>query len=221
MKLGAEGEVERLVSEWGFVLRQFNRGRPPSRAHLHRLLVEPGMPEWATPQERQLVRRTLDQGPGVRTIPEPEDWFLFGILTPQQAQALFELWALHAELAAYSAAAPGGSRTSIRTNCLVDAAQLNERMKGMDLITGGHSAQELEAIWRELCQSVSVDLRYVESRGTWKVRSPKEQARNIVARRHHVSPETLKTWERGFKDSPEWVKGGAVFGMLGISPPTR
>lgn len=48
--------------------------------------------------------------------------------------------------------------------------------------------------------------RYVPSRGTWRVSSPKEEARRVVAKQWGRSPATLEEWERNIR---QWSKESA------------
>lgn len=41
-----------------------------------------------------------------------------------------------------------------------------------------------------------VKLRWIESRGVWRIKAPKVQALRLVARRYYVSPATVEGWER-------------------------
>jgi hypothetical protein len=49
--------------------------------------------------------------------------------------------------------------------------------------------------WRWL-QCGGVVLRYIKSRGVWRVKEPKQRALELVAARYNIEPATLRDWER-------------------------
>ena len=185
---------ERHSSEWGHVFRLLAEGRSPSRAWLARLLVDPGIPAWATPEEREAVKRTVGR-PGKRTT-EPKDpddpwhWERFGRWSADQAGALMDLLHLKYELAEYETDDDGPcsdrwTRT-IQTECLLPL-----------------DSESLEA------EAVEIVLRRIRSRQVWRVHEPKVQALKIVAKRYGIAPDTLEGWERQFRESSDWL--GQVF----------
>lgn len=175
-------------SEWGYVFRQIAKGRSLSRKHLARLLCRPGpgIPAWATPEERRAIYSILVDGPGGTPFREPDDFGLFGEFSGKQASALMDLFSLYHVLDVYETTEPGPVKRELPVDCLLPFPE-----RGRD--------GEVVWTWTE---SIEVRLRYIEAHGRWVVRSPKGQAQEIVAKRYSVSPETLKDWERAFRESP-------------------
>jgi hypothetical protein len=170
-------------TEWDYVFRRMAEGRAPSREHLARLVALPGIPGSATEEQRKAVYRILKDGPGEKPFPEPDDWELFGEYSARDGLAYMDLLHLHNELAEFATSEPGPSRRAI----------------------------VVESLSSEGPEPVTIQLRYVKGRGEWRVRDPRGQAREIVARRYCMSPATLADFERRFRTGPRYGKLGQVF----------
>ena len=173
--------LERIFSEWRDVLCGVEEAeRHPSPEYLAALILRDGVPDFA---REYVAWRVMNPLPPGRPIALP--------LRPTSADEL--------ELAIVT----GSHRP----------------MGGVTTVSGGMTIRQRDAVfalWRLYAEfKIEISMRpgkedlpmyrEVQSRGVWKVRAPKAQALERVAKEYRVAATTLRDWEQRLRRGLGWI----------------
>lgn len=174
---------------WDYVLRDVAEGRHPSDEQIQRLLASDS-PIPAAGQA-YLAERWGTTPPGRPRKPY-DDVRLYGRFPADMATAYMEFVHLYEELEEIEIADDTPRRNGPRL----------EEMESGCLFATTDPEDMTPA-------TITVELRRIASRGVWRAKDPKGQARAIVGNRHGVSPSALEKFERKVNNDGSWL--GEIF----------